>query len=77
MVLGVTEIEFVPIWVAQTWRVVMWCVDLSLLTTLAFYVPKLWRTRHDKEQPNKEWSAWVMLGVMILLARSAVVQAER
>jgi len=76
MRLAVTEIEFIPIWFAQVWRVLVWCADLSLLTTLAFYVPRLWRTRHDGAAPNQEWVAWVMLGVMIVLARDAVVQAE-
>lgn len=73
--IGLTDIEFVPVWIVQLWRVLVWAAELSLLTTLAFYFPRLWRDR--KIGPDELWIALVMLGVVFVLARSAVVQAER
>lgn len=66
-------IEFLPLWLVQAWRVVLWMAELSLIASVVVFLPRAWRARHSPESAPEmpEWTVWVYLAVACFLVQSA------
>lgn len=71
-----TPIDFLPLWLVQGWRVLLWAAELSLIGSMVVFLPRAIKCRRAETPVVDDWVIPLYLGVMIYLVMSAVTQIE-